>query len=1393
MKKNNCIYIILTLILIIFIPIFFSYQAHAEGEKDVLTLTKIEGTTVDRPYEIKQLGSQKNIYVAEYSYGIGLVKELVFKGSLIDETAKIVKVETNALLGTGNQVMGTFDETSGIEQDGNQYSITFNRQTYNAPIILSVTVNYQNQDYQYVLAFVSSAKAGYDAYLKDAITNEIFEDNYFVKNKTRVLQVLTVSDTTEVSVELLRESTKDAKYNGTRLNWLEDSENYIRINGGQLQRFNGSGERLGENWSPSLPLQSGINIVEVFVEKWDNRCFVSNTYVNSLMKEGINLLNSRIFNSNTKGYMVYIIDNTGKGIDKITTNSDTSLKKIEATQLGGVRVPLTQYNVGTDEETNQMYIALPENLPTDGEEVFNKILLGLIPTDPNAKVEIMDTDENNPVVVGAEVGIYHSVYVTKADGSYRDSINVKVTASDGTEQIHTIGFKFASSDCTVNNMTFTGGTLKDYSSKEAVSFNPETKTYLLQHSGDVKVKVDAADNTTVFINGKKQTANEDGTYTISASDMATIVKVVAQDGLNNVSYYFVTEDEKGNTPLYGQTEDTKKKIDYLLTGWNNRSEEERKTLVSSDDGYIGAWAIYQSRATKVDIRNATTYDVTKTTYNQATDWARDILELIMIGENPYNYNGKNLVEGLKACSNGSGTYGPFACNIWSLMAFKALGEQPKDYDKLVAVVKAQAENKSFDKDMRAWAIATIADLLTPEEVLPIALSLKETQNADGLWGNSYTNGCQLSAIGATGINIEYFNTADTTVLDAYTKNYFDPEIYKFTYASLKSSYQKDAIIGLGDLLYGRSVYTDYKLTNEKVQSLLDAAGKLDTSNATDEQKATLTSAMEALEAVKSDKAGYGDEYYALYVAMGAISDEYNEHIKLCTVEEGKAIDTLMEDITNNCELDKLTIQSGSILTDIQKRYDALGKDDETREARLKGYVLNADKIVPAVEAFNKLEEEYIADVNKQIEDLGNVEDLTLDKKDAVKALEEKYDALNKAQKKQISNDIVNQAVSKIEILTVEDLLTKLPAVDAVKASDEEQIVAVREAYDSLSKSQRAKLSQDLVTALIQSEDKLEAVKVEPMLSALTKKSSVKDIEAARRAYDALTKNQKKLVSEAAYKNLQEVEEYVGVSGLSLNHTAASLLVGKSVQLKASVVPSNATTKAVTFKSSNTAVATVSKTGKVTAKKIGSATISAVTTDGNKKASCKVYVTKALAAKVSAQTTSSVTLKWTKVSGSKGYKVYQYDTKTKKYNLVKTVSAKTTSYKVSKLKAGTAYKFQVVSYMADNGKDITVQSNKLSTATKPAKSSKVTVKKASKTTAKVTWKKVTGATGYKVYMATSKKGSYKLMATVKGATKVTYTKKDLKKNKTYYFKVRAYKTVNGKNLYGAYTSVVKVKM
>ena len=82
------------------------------------------------------------------------------------------------------------------------------------------------------------------------------------------------------------------------------------------------------------------------------------------------------------------------------------------------------------------------------------------------------------------------------------------------------------------------------------------------------------------------------------------------------------------------------------------------------------------------------------------------------------------------------------------------------------------------------------------------------------------------------------------------------------------------------------------------------------------------------------------------------------------------------------------------------------------------------------------------------------------------------------------------------------------------------------------------------------------------------------------------------------------------TGVSLNKTSASLYVGKSLTLNATVKPSNATNKDVIWSSSNTSIASVNASGKVTAKKAGKTTITVATKDGGHKASATITVKKA---------------------------------------------------------------------------------------------------------------------------------------------------------------------------------------
>ncbi|MCM1440966.1 MAG: Ig domain-containing protein [Roseburia sp.] len=79
---------------------------------------------------------------------------------------------------------------------------------------------------------------------------------------------------------------------------------------------------------------------------------------------------------------------------------------------------------------------------------------------------------------------------------------------------------------------------------------------------------------------------------------------------------------------------------------------------------------------------------------------------------------------------------------------------------------------------------------------------------------------------------------------------------------------------------------------------------------------------------------------------------------------------------------------------------------------------------------------------------------------------------------------------------------------------------------------------------------------------------------------------------------------INVTGVSINKTTLSLEVGDEETLTATVLPSNATDKSVTWKSSDSSVAKV-ENGKVTALKAGTATITAIA--GDKSAACAVTV------------------------------------------------------------------------------------------------------------------------------------------------------------------------------------------
>ena len=286
------------------------------------------------------------------------------------------------------------------------------------------------------------------------------------------------------------------------------------------------------------------------------------------------------------------------------------------------------------------------------------------------------------------------------------------------------------------------------------------------------------------------------------------------------------------------------------------------------------------------------------------------------------------------------------------------------------------------------------------------------------------------------------------------------------------------------------------------------------------------------------------------------------------------------------------------------------------------------------------------------------------------------------------------------------------------------------------------------------------------------------------------------------------EASVPVTGIQCSHKALSLQKGQTQQLTASVIPSNADNNKIVWSSSNSSVASVNSNGIVTAHEKGTAVITAMTEDGNFTANCTVTVLEEEPAaepetpilqtpqapgrvKASSAGYKSVRISWNRVSKADGYQIYRASSKTGSYKRIKNTT--TASFKNTGLTTGQKYYYKVRAYTKSGNN--TLYSGFSNTASaKPALAAPQRVKaKAGKKRAAIRWKKVSGASGYKVYRSAKKNGKYKAVKTIKKQRTVAFTNKKLKKGKTYYYKVRAYRTVKGKKVYSPYSKAVKAKI
>ena len=187
----------------------------------------------------------------------------------------------------------------------------------------------------------------------------------------------------------------------------------------------------------------------------------------------------------------------------------------------------------------------------------------------------------------------------------------------------------------------------------------------------------------------------------------------------------------------------------------------------------------------------------------------------------------------------------------------------------------------------------------------------------------------------------------------------------------------------------------------------------------------------------------------------------------------------------------------------------------------KEQIKNADAIKTAEEKLNKLQ---VENAESKISAIG---DVTLDSKDAIKDARTAYDALTDDQKKQVTNyDVLEAAEKKLSDLQVENVKNKIDGIGEVTLSSSSTIKAARSAYNALTADQKKQVTNYDVLQKAESElsdlQKADAVVTKiKNIGKVTLKSESK-IKQARTAYNKLTDKQKTLVTN--YDVLEKAEK-----------------------------------------------------------------------------------------------------------------------------------------------------------------------------------------------------------------------------------------------------------------------------
>lgn len=172
--------------------------------------------------------------------------------------------------------------------------------------------------------------------------------------------------------------------------------------------------------------------------------------------------------------------------------------------------------------------------------------------------------------------------------------------------------------------------------------------------------------------------------------------------------------------------------------------------------------------------------------------------------------------------------------------------------------------------------------------------------------------------------------------------------------------------------------------------------------------------------------------------------------------------------------------------------------------------------------------------------------------------------------------------------------------------------------------------------------------------------------------------------------------------------------------------------------------------------------------------------------------NAIELKWDKVDGANGYKIYRKLPSDKNYKELITLYGQTDKYTDQTVTCGTTYQYVIKSFRYENGKTYTSGNSSAVSCKAVPPVVKVKVASTGYNSLNVSWEKVNGATGYRIYFKKDNAKNWTTLATFENGSLTSCEHRKLTTGVNYTYTVRAYYKDGSKTIWGDFnqTGVTK---